>query len=761
MAPSKWSTDHQEALLLKHYDSYKRVKENQKSVPLTRFWDDLEKIFFAEFPAEAVLKLPTVPEGERRPPLTAEQLIVLGNATQLTQNRLKQWMRNRDQRTVNAPAESATAMSDNSLFQLLKKSKNTRPMRPVEKYQTLYHAKIQAAVKADLAATLDQTSSMGIPANVVVLDEHQAAAQKKKLRSERMSLWQLTAKKLYAAESDEVQREVIAATNAENIKRGEARPPAGAAADGMTPQSYQYAIDQIGPVYRKVHDMTKAKTGWSGILIMGGPMPRRGGQLSTKTICFGETASGNDFVSAIPDFDDVIKGPFHSWLKRVYPRDVRKARALPEDQGDDDEAPELPTDLLPMDPLPYHDTTPLQTGQASVASSSTLAPSSEDNDDMSLFDLPPLEPTSLWPESEDGLDFNIDLLPPSTFDYDKAFTEVCSRNDRDIGDIGPSGSTLMGDMSVNALGFPPPSGYFRAFGPPLAPRTSSAVTSFNFTNLLPTPSSASTSRPDADPMSVDFLSQDLQALDADTNSVAMTAPAIIPSFAPPPVPNAPIVGSPPIPIAPSPPVIPQATAFTILSQVVANGNEQPLVPELPLVPQFPQSRPMANAPQGHPLALITAAPAHSKKAAGRPRGRPRKSVGAISAENITMPVPAMSPAAQVETARINAEAVELRRQTAKQLQLSHAIDGVSPARPLTRSRMLANPPQETVFVVTRPKRTLGAGSFEAGIELIGESISTLPRRDDAVLLEALTKGKRKAKSAPAKSQAPAKKRARR
>ncbi|KAF8217883.1 hypothetical protein K438DRAFT_1747140 [Mycena galopus ATCC 62051] len=193
MAPSKWTTDCQEALLLKHYDSYKRAKENQKS------------IFFAEFPAEAVLKFPTVPEGERRPLLTSKQLIVLGNATQLTQNQLKQWMRNCDQHTVNVPAESVTAMSNNLLFQL--KSRKTRPMRLVEKYQILYHAKIQAAVKADITATLEHTSYMGIPANVVALDEH-------------------------------VQREVIAAANTENVKCGEVRPPAGAAADGMTPQSY-------------------------------------------------------------------------------------------------------------------------------------------------------------------------------------------------------------------------------------------------------------------------------------------------------------------------------------------------------------------------------------------------------------------------------------------------------------------------------------------------------------------------------------------
>ncbi|KAF8217884.1 hypothetical protein K438DRAFT_1795862 [Mycena galopus ATCC 62051] len=265
----------------------------------------------------------------------------------------------------------------------------------------------------------------------------------------------------------------------------------------------------------------------------------------------------------------------------------------------------------------------------------------------------------------------------------------------------------------------------------------------------------------------------------------MTASVIIRSFAPPPVLNAPIVGSPhiPAPIAPSPPVIPYETprtAFTILSQVVANGNEQPLVPELPLVvPQFPQSRPMANAPQGHPLALVTAASAHSKKAAGRPQGRPRKSVGAISVENITMPVPAMSPTAQAETARINAEAVELHRQTAKQLQLSCAIDGVSPARPLMQSHMLANPPQESVFVVTRPKRTVKALLNADSINFVrsvtvwrgelqgrnqidrGVDLDAAAAHDDAVLLEALTKGKWKAKSAPTKSQAPAKKCARR
>ncbi|KAJ7367583.1 hypothetical protein DFH08DRAFT_946570 [Mycena albidolilacea] len=321
MAPPKWTTPEEEKFLHTKLEPYLKAKGNQDDVPLTCFWDQLEIIFFAKFPAEAMLNLPPPVEGEPLQPLTAEQLAVVGAKTSLTKDCLKQWMRYQDQIRTR-PAATRKAGKHKGLFKLLSKQ-STQALRPVELYQGLYHAKIKDAVMArgyqGLADSDEEPVSpimveeVGI-AGAMIAAETASKTRIRALRAARMSMWQTTARELYAEEPEEVRQEMERLTSEENVKRGVgAAPPNDEVV--KTLELYQLAIDQIGAVFTTVHDMTLAETGWMGFTMLGGPMPRRKGEISTKTICFGQSANGNYFSAALPDFDTRIKVPFVQWLK--------------------------------------------------------------------------------------------------------------------------------------------------------------------------------------------------------------------------------------------------------------------------------------------------------------------------------------------------------------------------------------------------------------------------------------------------------------
>ncbi|KAJ7791875.1 hypothetical protein B0H14DRAFT_3499987 [Mycena olivaceomarginata] len=192
-------------------------------------------------------------------------------------------------------------MSDISFRRYLKAPKSTRPLRGVEMYQKMYPAKIKEGAAED-----SETVSSSKNGTVLTTEE---------LKDAEMALWQSTARDLYAAESEEGDEVVEDATAAENT-----RCRAGEVADSeeKTPEYYQFAIDQIGAIFAKVQEMTFDQIGWFGFTILGGPMPRRDGQISTKTICFGQSENGLDFAASLPTFNENVKGPFQSWLKRVF-----------------------------------------------------------------------------------------------------------------------------------------------------------------------------------------------------------------------------------------------------------------------------------------------------------------------------------------------------------------------------------------------------------------------------------------------------------
>ncbi|KAJ6537890.1 hypothetical protein B0H19DRAFT_1270282 [Mycena capillaripes] len=381
MSPPSWATDEQTKFLHAQLPAYLKARENQQKVPLRRFWNRLEEGFFALWPAELSVDLPLPTPGSD--PLTEAEAKKLGHATDVTQKVTPESLdalprRLHNQGNAAVPSSGPGPRNKKrSLFRLLKNSaKATRPKRSIEMYQRLYKGKIKDMVLTRGYGNLNEeaegervtTESLAVPATEpgsvvaeVMTEQDLASAELEadllatqrvqKNRAARMSMWRTTSLEMYGAESDGVKQEVEAATAVENEKRAETGDDDGE----KTPEELQHGIDQIGAVYSKVHQATMEETGWFGITLVGGPMPRRGGQISTKTICFGVPPHGNDFAASAFNFEE-IKSAFQQWLKRAFPHEVRDARGIPL-PGAGDAASDPLDDLISMDDqIPLHST---------------------------------------------------------------------------------------------------------------------------------------------------------------------------------------------------------------------------------------------------------------------------------------------------------------------------------------------------------------------------------------------------------------------
>ncbi|KAJ7044260.1 hypothetical protein C8F04DRAFT_1250202 [Mycena alexandri] len=364
MAPPSWADSQQLEFLSRELPSYIKAREDSSKTPLKRYWEGLEARWFAEFPVEANLGLPLPlpkinPLRSQAVPLTSEQTAALATETQKYKDRLKAWMRYRDRLRAAGVAPTVPAGSTKkmcSLFLALRQPKTTRPIRDIETYQTMFREKIRGEVmnrgygdlneeaEAERTALAESialaTLALATPASssaVMTEEELQDAEliadnlslqRVLKNRSQRMSLYRVTSVEMYEGESDEIKSQVEAATAKANAERDAGKDRAEDDAS-RTPLEFQHGIDQLGAVFSKVHEAVMQETGWFGMTFIGGPMPRRGGQISTKTICFGETPNKHLFSDAHPNFEADIKVPFNQFLKRAFPHDVRDARGFP------------------------------------------------------------------------------------------------------------------------------------------------------------------------------------------------------------------------------------------------------------------------------------------------------------------------------------------------------------------------------------------------------------------------------------------------
>ncbi|KAJ6556334.1 hypothetical protein B0H19DRAFT_1262406 [Mycena capillaripes] len=353
----QWTTEEQRVYLYDKLAAYLTAQDQQNEASLSRFWGTLNTGWFERWPEEPALGLPIPVLGTPAVPMTDDQLMMLGKATQKTKDRLKTWMRYRERRHRNGAAPSAgpppatNRKTKRFLFRLLKRTKATRPLRAVEMYQKMFGAKIKAEVLLQgygllneeveterAAAEAAEAAAAAGHVDVRVLNEAETKdaelqadliilARVRKNRSARMKLYISTSSQLYAGESAEIKAQVEAATAEYNAKRSIGSADADDDAE-RTPEEYQHAIDQLNHVLAKVTETVMLETGWVGMVLLGGPMPRRGGQISAKTFCFGQTAHGNDYQGSHPNFDENVKLPFVKFVKRCFPHEVRDARGI-------------------------------------------------------------------------------------------------------------------------------------------------------------------------------------------------------------------------------------------------------------------------------------------------------------------------------------------------------------------------------------------------------------------------------------------------
>ncbi|KAJ7884166.1 hypothetical protein B0H14DRAFT_3432580 [Mycena olivaceomarginata] len=808
MAPQEWGTPSQREYLHKMLEKYRDARASDKENALERFWLKLDEGWFTRYPVEDDLGI-TV-DGPGAEPLTPDQLNLIGQATKKMKKRLHTWMHWRKSKS------RAVVNKRSALFEILKRKKKTRPLRALEVYQKLYRAKIRSEVMQRGYGLLNEEAeadrvalARGPNAEVSVMTpeetlaeeqrvEEEAIARVRSNRAARMSMLRTTAMELFAAEPESVRGEVLAKMAEMNGDR--ASGLSGDVLETRMPEEYQHAIEQLPEVVLKVTTAIEEETGWMGLFLAGGPMPNRDGSISIKQ----------------------VKAEFGKFLKRAFPHDVRDARAI----VSEGEAATVPGGLIPFDSDVENDNDNGSDDEREKASSSATpatAPSTAKPKRVRrkkvaaavLAVVSPVQGVAL-PAPTLALSTATDPAFPIPADFDQTIEEIVSNFD------GNDDFTPLQDAATWTLGLAdswdgivPPAEDFEA----LSPWNGLSLPSSQIEEDIVQP------RPVPRPMHRGGAF----TVDRDIGGSPGRAPRSTQDFGP--SSSAPDSGSVPTPAARL--TAPRVVSVTGASATVATPASSALAASATLTtpaatlpaattatrttpaggpprsgaalavwnarqlerahtaapstveaaspssdaPQFPESRPRANVPRGHPQASVKKvagkkAPA-KKKAGGRGRGRPRKNAGAVGEGGGEVQEQAQPPSPSLPETPLEQG---LLRDRTEQLRISKDLEKKAAEAEAAKARRRNPAGGADLVVVTRPQRSRVPARNPDGSPIVrevtkkrgdvGGSQLSIPLADpnarqaemDATLLASF-KGKRKAKAdAPA---APKRKKARR
>ncbi|KAI0054695.1 hypothetical protein BV25DRAFT_1922461, partial [Artomyces pyxidatus] len=240
---------------------------------------------------------------------------VNGNPSQRT--RLSQWFNNAV-RPGKGEGSSSKAGAKPKVLQLLKPK---RRWAAHEAYQNLYwkERNLGPMIEEGYAAYVAGIPKDGVKKSRIVW------------QNERV-------KELLKGESDEVKKLVEEAR-----KRGKD----GAAVDELTAQDdasalteeekarlkqvrlYQTAIDALPTTALKIVEEILQQTGWAATLLIGGPEPNRGGDITSFSV-HSTMPDGRDFGHGYKNFKDGVLEPYRRYLHGIFPEPLRQKRALPE-----------------------------------------------------------------------------------------------------------------------------------------------------------------------------------------------------------------------------------------------------------------------------------------------------------------------------------------------------------------------------------------------------------------------------------------------
>ncbi|KAF7971366.1 hypothetical protein HWV62_21320 [Athelia sp. TMB] len=172
-------------------------------------------------------------------------------------------------------------------------------------------------------------------------------------QAEHLEIIKRTTRETWAQEDEEtisMVREALEADRAAKLALGDKKDNVS-----RTPAEYQQAISDLPSALKAVFEELALKTGWSFSILMGGPYPESGGSIQTASHHVGVSSAGNDFEKAYPEFQSNMVLPFYEFLRYVYPKSVRRERALnvTESSTTSSLSPELPKGAEDESPPPF------------------------------------------------------------------------------------------------------------------------------------------------------------------------------------------------------------------------------------------------------------------------------------------------------------------------------------------------------------------------------------------------------------------------
>ncbi|KAJ6523787.1 hypothetical protein DFH09DRAFT_1329823 [Mycena vulgaris] len=288
MAPPRKNTPEQQQFIQLWMTEFLQKKAAKE---LDNFWPKMQSAYLSEWPEETELGLPVQevnpdPNAEPSVPLTDEQRERLDEALGLRISRLHNSFFNAYAKIRNR--RGGVGRSSVSLAAQLFKArpKSRRRHQTLEVYQKVHKGKVQEALKKSEYDTLNEASQCRDEDGGWIDDDDDKLKMSRvaSARSTRMKVWRRVVQELWDAEDEEVKEKIR-----EMAKKEILEPPKEVGVNGeRSPEQYQMSIDEIPQVATMFLSEFHKMTGWMGVLVTGGPVPRAQGELGAKFVSFGE-----------------------------------------------------------------------------------------------------------------------------------------------------------------------------------------------------------------------------------------------------------------------------------------------------------------------------------------------------------------------------------------------------------------------------------------------------------------------------------------
>ncbi|KAF9472580.1 hypothetical protein BDN70DRAFT_938080 [Pholiota conissans] len=304
----RWTTPQQERWLQERMPSYISVRKTNK---LSRFFVVTEEKWFQHFSERAVC----FPDKAIEASLDEEEAVILQNAIKKRKAQLRDWYKNNSRKFMSTiePLRKESELLEALNLEATKYGKPERAPQRVEAYGYVFPDKVKSACEAEVARLEASTNVKLLPGALLQIRRDESA-------------------KLLEADTPENLKKVddyIAKWREEhaNVKVSAEDPDPSAVP--LTPEQYQKSIDTIPALLTTLLTALSRASGWSFVVLCGGPVPKEGGKVFVEDHHFGPVSiAGNNFHAAHIDFERDIERPFCEHILNCYSPEVRASRAI-------------------------------------------------------------------------------------------------------------------------------------------------------------------------------------------------------------------------------------------------------------------------------------------------------------------------------------------------------------------------------------------------------------------------------------------------